>query len=90
MNKLILLIKSISAVRSNKYYRAFINFMLKNNALVIGDSWYIKNTDHSSLKLVYITDVTKNTVCIKINTYTSGQRFKISDIEFVEKADINL
>lgn len=61
--------------------------MLKKN-----DVWFIKLNNNLNLIEVKIIEVTIHTVALKINnkinSYKPIIRYKISDIEFVEKKEI--
>ena len=51
---------------------------------LVGDRWYIKEPSKSHLVESKILDITDNTILFIIN-YSDAVRYKIQDVEFVEK-----
>ena len=53
--------------------------------LNIGELWYIKLSNTSPAETVQIDDITEKTVLLSQNITIGQTRYKITDIDFIEK-----
>ncbi len=71
--------------RVNDCY-AKIEKTLNTNSPKVGEFWYVKLPGVTALATELIKEITKHTVELSEDNYGSVRRYKISDIEFVEKS----